>query len=215
MDWYWEHDIQPDQVNRTAVDGMRLARLSEYGGRYAAVYHAGTPTTHRLDLDATEIPPYPVAITVAAGPLFAVVLDPNAPSRAYVDVDENTLRDFTTGVADVATYTVGGARRYAIVIDDRIGERRILTGVTEGQLGRERGDVVRLRAYTEYGRRLYTAVLGPRTKAFAKWYADLTGDQVSGRLERSDAFPYDLDATRDERGVRFTVVMRRWNDPAR
>ena len=41
------------------------------------------------------------------------------------------------------------------------------------------------------------------------WYADLDADAVASKLDRNNAYPFDLDATHDERGVRFTVVMYR------
>jgi hypothetical protein len=41
------------------------------------------------------------------------------------------------------------------------------------------------------------------------WYTDLDGDAVARNLENNSAYPIDLDATRDARGTRFTVVMVR------
>jgi hypothetical protein len=90
-----------------------------------------------------------------------------------------------------------------------LGER--LQRPLAGPAGRSgaRATVARLRAYVQDGQPLLTAVAEPDAGGFSAWYADLNPDGVARQLERHRAYPIDLDATCDERGVRYTVVMRR------
>ena len=117
------------------------------------------------------------------------------------------------GVADITTYTVRGARQYAVVLDPRAGPSLLFTGVTASQLRRELrrsgATVTRLRAYDQDGQPLLAAAAERSARGYSAWYDGLDADGVAQKLDRHRAYPVDLGATRDERGVRYTVVMRR------
>jgi len=231
--WVWSHDIKPDQIDGLPFPGWGLVSLSSYGHgdrrRFAAVMHhgRGVGRTSLLDLDPAEIEPRlrhagarPVAITADSAPrprLSMLVEDGPGPwSRAVADLDEDEVRALLgepAGIADITTYVVGGMRRHAVVLDRSAGPSLLFTGVTARQLRRElrrsRAKVVRLRAYVQDGQQLLTAVAQRTTRGFCAWYADLSADGVARKLDRHRAYPVDLGAIRDERGVRYTVVMRR------
>jgi hypothetical protein len=184
-----------------------------------------------LDAQLRETGARPVAITVAPGvapggdagseagpPRFSVVLQhgPGPLCTAHVDLDEAAVRarlDDQHGIADLATYVVDGVRRYAVIIEERAAPSWLLTGVTPHQLDAKLleldATLVRLRAYVEDGRPALAAVAERSRGAGWAWYTDLDGDAVARNLENNSAYPIDLDATRDQRGVRFTVVMVR------
>lgn len=231
--WFWSHDIGPDQVDSVATAGTRLVRLSSYGDgerrRFAAlVYLGGGPERgYALDLEAEplrarlrEEPSRPVAITVADGepPRFSVVFDhePGLPSHVHLDLDEAGLHALLDGhrrVLDLATYTGGGVRRFAVILADGGGGSWLVTGVEPDDLDARLRELDAgadlLREYRENGRRVLAAVAArPRPDGQA-WYAGLDADGVAAALEDNRSYPVDIDATRDERGVRFTVVMRR------
>jgi hypothetical protein len=133
-----------------------------------------------------------------------------------VDLDEAGVRaliDDQHGLADVATYEVGGARRYAVVVEDRATPSWFLAGVTAHELDAKLleldASLSRVRAYTEGGRLLLAAVAERVRGPSWAWYTDLDGDAVARNLENNNAYPIDLDAMRDARGTRFTVVMVR------
>ena len=69
--------------------------------------------------------------------------------------------------------------------------------------------MVRLRAFAQDGQPLLAAAAERSARGFSAWYADLDADGVAQKLDRHRAYPVDLGATRDDRGVRYTVVMRR------
>jgi hypothetical protein len=69
--------------------------------------------------------------------------------------------------------------------------------------------VTRLRAYVQDGQPLLAAVAERSARGFSAWYDGLDADGVAQKLDRHRAYPVDLGATRDDRGVRYTVVMRR------
>jgi hypothetical protein len=100
-----------------------------------------------------------------------------------------------------------------VILEERPGPSWLLTDVTAHELDAKvlelGATLVRLRAYAAGGKSLF-AVIAERSRiAGWAWYADLDADAVARNLERNDAYPIDLDATRDERGVRFTVIMVR------
>ena len=208
--WYWAHDARPDQLDSLATPGLRLVRLSHYGAdRYATLYHAGTPTQYRLGLDAATASSCTdaIAITVDGRSQFAVVTDPSVRTRTHVDLDEDEARSAIGEIVDAATYTLGGARRYAIVVRDDATPSWLLPNLTPADLHDEvrrlDAGLVRLRAHA--GEHRFTAIAA-RTPS--TWYGDLSADDVASRLERHRAVPVDLDATATPEGVRFTVVMR-------
>jgi hypothetical protein len=147
-----------------------------------------------------------------------VVLEtgPGPLSSVHVDLDEAGLRGLIDGqhaIADLATYTDGGVRRFAAILEERTGPSWLFVGATaaelDAQLLAHDAQLVRLRAYVEAGRPRLLAVAERARSASWAWYADLDGDAVARNLESNTAYPADLDATRDDRGVRFTVVMYR------
>lgn len=234
--WFWSHDIKPDQIDSVLMPGMRLVRLSSYGAgkarRFAALVwkEPGPERTYALDLDAAALGATlrdsgarPVAITADAGdgdapPRFSVVLEagPGSLSSVHVDLDDAGVRallDDQHAIADIATYVAGGVRKYAVIREERPGPAWLLTGVTAHELDAkllEHGAMlVRLRGYAQGGKPQFAAVAERSGITGWAWYADLDADAVARNLESNDAYPLDLDAVRDERGVRFTVIMVR------
>jgi Bacterial tandem repeat domain 1 len=230
--WFWSHDIRSNQIDHVVTPGMRLIRLSSYGGerrRFAALIYKepGPERTHALELEAEalaaqlrETGARPVAITTDpgdAGPRrFSVVLEtgPGPLCSVHVDLDEAGVRallDDRHVIADFVTYLAGGTRRYAVILEERAGPSWWLTGVTalelDARLLELDATLVRLREYQSGDRRELAAVAERIKLPGWAWYADLDGDAVARNLESNDAYPVDLDATRSERGVRFTVVM--------
>jgi len=232
--WFWSHDIRADQIKHVVTPGMHLMRLSSYGAaerrRFAALMYKepGAERSYAIDLDAAALAAHladsgarPVAITVDASgesPRFSVVEQqgPGPLCSAHVDLDEAAVRaliDDQHGLADVATYEVGGARRYAVVVEERTAPSWFLAGVTAHELDAKLleldASLSRVRAYTDGGRPLLAAVAERARGPSWAWYTDLDGDAVARNLENNSAYPIDLDATRDARGTRFTVVMVR------
>jgi hypothetical protein len=236
--WFWSHDIQSDQINSVLMPGMRLVRLSSYGHgkgrRFAALVYKepGIERTYALDLDAAalharlrESGARPVAITVDVAvdagerpPRFSVVLEtgPGPLSAVHLDLDEASVRallDDDHGIADLATYVVGGVRKYAVIVEEREGPSWLFTGIKAHDLDAKLlelgAQLVRLRGYAAGGRQEFAAVAERSRPSGWAWYTDLDADAVARKLEDNSAYPLDLDATRDERGVRFTVVMVR------
>ncbi|HET7502226.1 MAG TPA: hypothetical protein VFK02_14510 [Kofleriaceae bacterium] len=238
--WFWSHDIQAHQVGSVLIPGMRLVRLSSYGmgdlRRFAAIVYKepGVERAYAIDLDAAELEARlvatgarPVSITAhvpeagspgAGTPKFSVVLEtgPGPMSTLHLGVDDagaRALIDDHHGIADLATYVVGGARRYAVIVEERPGPSWLLTGLDAHQLDARLleldAQLVRLRGYTAGGRPQFAAVAERARPSGWAWYSDLDGDAVARNLENNNAYPVDLDATRDHRGVRFTVVMYR------
>jgi hypothetical protein len=231
--WLWSHDIRPDQIASLGPAGWTLMCLSSYGDgdrrRFAAVLHKG-PGPGRLpvlDLEPSQLGVRlqharvsPVAITAGPGlrPHLSVLVEsgPGAGTRVAASLSDDearALRSQPGGIADLTTYTVRGARQYAVVLDPRAGPSLLFTGLTADQLRREvrrsGATVVRLRAYVQDGQPLLAAVAERSWSGFSAWYADLDADGVAQKLDRHRAYPVDLGATRDGQGVRYTVVMRR------
>lgn len=231
--WLWSHDIKSDQLASLGPRGWTLVSLSSYGGwnhrRFAAVLHKG-PGAGRIpliDLHAPEIGERlrhlhvrPAAVTAGPGPrpLLSVLAEsgPGPESRVAAGLSDDGLRALLEepgGVADITTYTVRGTRQYAVVLDPGAGPSLLFTGVTAGQLRRELrrsgATLTRLRSYLQDGEPLLAAVAEPSAGGFSAWYAGLDADGVARKLDRHRAYPVDLGATRDDQGVRYTVVMRR------
>ena len=234
--WTWSHDIAPDQIDSLIMPGWHLMRLSSYGKdnhrRFAAVVfkEPGAEQSYALDLDAAAIETRlretgarPVAITLDAdGPprRFSLVLQkgPGPQSSIHVDLDEAGVRNLLDGrhsIADFVTYVVDGVRNYAVIMEERSGPSWWFTNVTAHELDARLADLganlLRVRAYTysENGQQRFAAVAEQSSVGKWAWYAGLDADAVASKLDRNNAYPFDLDATRDERGVRFTVVMYR------
>jgi hypothetical protein len=231
--WFWSHDIRSNQIDHVVTPGMRLMRLSSYGPRErrrlaALVYkEPGPERSYVLDLDAAALEAHlrdtgvrPVAITADDGevPRFSVVVEtgPGPLCSAHVDLDEAQARaliDERHGIADVVTYVAAGARKYAVIREERTGPSWLLTGVSAHELDAKLleldATLVRLRAYVDGGRPALVAVAERAKVGSWAWYSDLDPDAVARNLEANEAYPVDLDATRHERGLRFTVVMYR------
>ena len=241
--WFWSHDIKSTQIDSVVMPGTRLMRLSAYGGtdrpRFAALIYkdAGPERRYALDLDAAalaarlrETGERPVSITAGpagdGGVRFSVVLEtgPGPLSSVHVDLDEAGVRallDDQHCIADLATYTAGGARRFAVIVEDRTGPSWLFLGVPPAELDARLlelgGALVRLRSYVDAGVPRLAAVAERARATSWAWYADLDADGVARKLEDNDAYPVDLDAMYGPRGgpgaeppgVRFTVVMYR------
>jgi hypothetical protein len=232
--WYWSYDIKPEDLDSVLIPGVRLMRLSSYrkgtSPRLVALAYkeAGPPRRYVLDLDAAaaakllrETGERPVAITADpfdGPPRFSLVLEtgPGPLASLHVDLDEAALRariDDHHTIADLATYTTGGTRRFAAIVEERTGPSWLFAGVTahelDARLVQHGAALVRVRAYTEAGKPLLAAVAERADAAAWAWYAALDADAVARNLERNEAYPVDLDATRDEQGLRFSVIMHR------
>jgi hypothetical protein len=232
--WFWSHDIKADQIDSVLMPGMRLVRLSSYGvgkaRRFAALVwkEPGSERTYALDLDRAALEgrlragARPVAITANVGddgqPRFSVVLEagPGPLSGVHVDLDDAGVRalvDDQHVIADLATYVADGVRKFAAIVEERPGPSWLFTGVTAHELDAKLlelgAQLVRLRTYAAGGKQQFAAVAERSRIAGWAWYADLDADAVARNLESNDAYPIDLDAVRDERGVRFTVIMVR------
>ena len=232
--WSWSHDIKSDQIDSLTMPGWHLMRLSSYGKndhrRFAAVVfkEPGSEPGYALDLDAAAIEArlretgaQPVAITVDADgsqPRFSLVLQNRLGrlSSLHVDLDEagvHALLDDDHRIADFVTYIVAGVRKYAVILEERSGPSWFFTHITahelDVQLAQLDANLLRVRVYVEEGQQKFAAVAERSNVGKWSWYADLDADAVASKLDRNNAYPFDLDATRDERGVRFTVVMYR------
>jgi Bacterial tandem repeat domain 1 len=231
--WYWSYDIQAGDLPSVLTPGMRLIRLSAYRNgdkqRYAALVYqdSGPERKWLLDLEASAIEGALAAASARAvsiavddagpAPRFSLVtqVGPGPLSSLHVDLDDAAARalvDDAHGIVDFATYRVGGQRRYAVIREERSGPSWWLAGLTEHQLDRELiahgAALTRVRSYVDGGVRYFTAVAEKLEGSWA-WYADLDADAVGRNLEANASYPVDLDTHRDERGLRFTVVMYR------
>jgi len=232
-DWFWSHDIGWDQFGSLLWGGNRVVSISAYGEvtrrRFAAVLHTvpATPTATVVHLEPAalatrlrETGEHPSAIAATPGdpgPVLTVALDaaPAPPLRVEVGYDEEGLRALVAeqGVADLAPYPDGDVCRYAVIVGERpepgwlLGAARARELLAE--LRRRRAEVVRLRTVVDRGERRLVALARPARPGRCYWYVGLDADGVAGHLERRGAYPVDLAAVRDERGVRYAAVMRR------
>ena len=232
--WYWSHDIPPDQVDSLATPGFQLIRLAHYGSRFAALLHQrpGPPRTAVLGLTADDLatPGGPVAVTVdttGPAPRFSLVLDRAAGTTVRAGLDArgvHALLDGTRRILDLDTYLLAGKRRYAVILQESTALEAspaveaspagslLFTDVTRRQLDaalrEHRAAPVVVRPA---GDGLFAAVAEPAGARPGRWswHTDLDGDGVARKLHRAGAYPADLDAVRTERGARFTVVVRR------
>jgi hypothetical protein len=231
--WFWSHDIGWDQVNSVLWPGMRMVSVSGYGAvtrrRFASVMHqvpAGADTTVvHLDpaalaarLSQTGERPIAIAATPGeAGPVLTVAMEsgPAPAVRVEVGLDEAGVRALLAEqrIDDIAWYQDGDACRYAVLVGERAGPSWLVAAAgpreLAAQLRRLGASVVRLRMVIDHGQRRLVALARPAGREFCAWYVGIDADGVAGRLERHRAYPVDLDAVRDERGVRYAVVMYR------
>lgn len=231
--WFWSYDIKTTNIDSILL-GVRLMRLSSYHigtkPRFAALMYQdpGPARGYALQLDAAaavqrvrDTGERPVSITVdtsGEAPLFSLVLeaDPGPVTGLHVDLDEAGVRallDDQHIIADLATYTAGGARRYAVIIEERTASSWLFTGVTAPELDAkllERGAaLVRVRGYVEGGRQLFAAVTERMDPGPWAWYAAIDPEAVAKNLTKNQAYPVDLDASWEDGRLRFTVVMYR------
>jgi hypothetical protein len=233
--WFWSHDIESDQIDSLLTPGMHLMRLSSYGSgrnrRFAAVLfkEAGIERSYLLDVAPDQLAAKvaasgdrPVAITAETlddDVRFSLVMakGPGSLTSLHTDLDDDGLRALADGqhaIVDLAVYAVGGARKFAAIVEEHAAESWVLTGVSAHELDAKLlelgGTLARLRPYSEGGQRRFAAVIDKRVVGRWAWYTDLDGDTVAKHLDANDAYPFDLEATRDDRGQpRFTVVMYR------
>jgi hypothetical protein len=236
--WFWSHDIEARYFGDVVTPGARVQRLSSYGKgerrRFAAVVFGepGAERSYMIDIDAAaaeaqvrdlrESGARPVAITVDADDSqrrFSLLLEkgPGPATSLHIDLDEagvRTLLDDRQGLADFVTYAVDDARRYAVILEERSEPSWLLTHVTAQELDAKLAELgatlFRLRSYIEDDQRLFAAIAEKSNVGKGVWwYTDIDADTVARQLDRHDAYPIDLDATRGEQGVRFTVVMYR------
>lgn len=233
--WFWSHDIQTNHVDDVVLPGMHLMRLSIYGTgkmrRFAAISfrEVGAESVYLVDVPAAEVAAkvadagaHPVSITADTdgGDLrFSLVLHkgPGSLSSLHLDLDEAglcKLADDQHCIADFTTYVVGGARKYAAIVEERSGPSWVLPNVTAQELDAKLlelgATLVRLRSFAEgTGPRRFTAVAERINVGRWAWYADIDGDTVARHLNTNDSYPFDLEAYRDDRGVRYNVVMYR------
>lgn len=236
--WFWSHDIEPRYFGDIVTHGTRMQRLSSYGKgerrRFAAVVFGepGAERSYMIDIDAATVEAQlrdlresgsrPVAITVNADDSphrFSLLLEKDRvpATNLHIDLDEASVRnllDSRHGLADFVTYVVDGARKYAVIVEERSEPSWLLAHVTAQELDAKLAaldtTLFRLRSYIEDGQRLFAAVVEKSNVCKGVWwYADIDADTVARQLDRHNAYPIDLDATRNEQGVRFTVVMYR------
>jgi len=100
-----------------------------------------------------------------------------------------------------------------VIVEERTAPSWLFVGVSpaelDAQLLEHGAALIRLRSYVEAGMPRLAAVAERVRGASWAWYAELDADGVARKLEDNAAYPVDLDAVRDERGVRFSVVMYR------
>jgi hypothetical protein len=233
--WFWSHDIEPGYFDDVVTSGTRMQRLSNYGKgdrrRFAAVVfrESGAERNYLIDIDAAvveakirESDARPIALAVDAddsGRRFSLLLEkgPGPLSSLHVDLDEAGVRkllDDRSGIADFVTYLGDGVRKYGVIMEERSEPSCFITGVTAQELNARLAEsgatLLRLRSYMEGGERRFAAVAEQSNVGKgAWWYTDIDAETVAKQLDRHNAYPVDLDAMRDERGVRFTVVMYR------
>ncbi|MXS83800.1 hypothetical protein [Nitrosomonas oligotropha] len=232
--WLWSHDIAPEYIDDVLMPGMHLARLSSYGTgknhRFAAIVYreSGVEGHYLRDVPAAELDDKiagmaarPISITTAeidGQPRFSLALqkNPEPKTRVLTGLDEAGLSQLAKDqqrIADFTTYVDGGVRKYAAIAEDRPGPSIILTRVTaeelDAQLRKHNVTPLRIRGFSENGVRYFTAVAERLDVGKWAWYDDIDGDTVGSKLEKHNAYPFDLEAYRTDQGVRFTVVMYR------
>ncbi|MBA3755709.1 MAG: hypothetical protein H0X02_05550 [Nitrosomonas sp.] len=235
--WFWSHDIDPHHIDDVLLPGMHLTRLSVYGGgknrRFAAVSfrESGIESIYfqnvaaaELDSKIAEVGARPVSITAdeVNGQLrFSLTLQKGSVPKTsvHINLDETGLSQLVNDqrrIADFTTYVIGGIRKYAAIVEERPGPSWIFARVTakelDANLRKHDATPVRLRGFSENGVRYFTAIAEHLDVGNWAWYDDIDGDTVAGKLDSNNAYPVDLEAYRDERGVRYTVVMYRDRD---
>lgn len=232
--WFWSHDIDPHHIDDAVLPGMHLTRLSVYGSgksrRFAAIAlrESGIEGIYLQDVAAADLDSKiagtgarPVSITAADvdGQLrFSLTLQKGSEPKTsmHINLDEaglNQLINDQRRIADFTTYVAGGVRKYAAIVEERPGPSWVFTHVTakelDAQLRKHNATPLRIRGFVEGGTRYFTAVAERFDAGAWHWYDDIDGDTVASKLDSNNAYPFDLEAYRDERGVHFTVVMYR------
>lgn len=232
--WLWSHDIAPEYIDDVLMPGMHLARLSSYGAgknrRFAAIVYRepGIEGHYLRDVPAAELDDKiagmaarPISITAAeidGQPRFSLALQkgPEPKTRVLTGLDEAGLSQLANDqqrIADFTTYVDGGVRKYAAIVEERPGPSMIFTRVTaeelDAQLRKHSVTPLRIRGFSENGVRYVTAVAERLDVGKWAWYDNIDGDTVGSKLEKHNAYPFDLEAYRTDQGVRFTVVMYR------
>ncbi|WP_132467085.1 hypothetical protein [Nitrosomonas sp. Nm84] len=232
--WFWSHDIDPNHIDDVLLPGMHLTRLSIYGSgksrRFAATSfrESGIEGTYLQDIAAADLDSKiaetgarPVSITAADvdGQLrFSLALQKGSEPKTsvHINLDEIGLGQLVNDqrrIADFTIYSTGGVRKYAAIVEERPRPSWVFTRVTakelDANLRKHDATPVRVRGFSENGARYFTAVAEQLDVGNWAWYDDIDSDTVAGKLDSNNAYPSDLDAYRDERGVHFTVVMYR------
>ena len=235
--WFWSHDIDPNHIDDAVLPGMYLTRLSVYGSgksrRFAAIalrepgiegIYLQDVAAADLDSKIAETGARPVSITAADvdGQLrFSLTVQKGSGPKTSVhtNLDEIGLSRLVNDqrrIADFTTYFADGVRKYAAIVEERPGPSWIFTRVTakglDAQLRKHDATPGRVRGFSEGGVRYFTAVAEQLDVGNWAWYDDIDGDAVANKLDSNNAYPADLEAYRDERGVRFTGVMYRDRD---
>jgi hypothetical protein len=231
--WIWSHDIELNQLGEIAMANYHLVRLCIYGNgenrRFAAISFSETGVSEvslKIDMIASELNKKinGTATSITCDEInnelrFSVLFQKESGTRTsiYTDLDQAGLIGLNTDknrIADFTTYTNGGGmRRYAAILEERSGSSIVFAHLTaqelDAQLRKSYFTPVRIRGFFEDGTHYFTAVAEDIDVGEWAWYHDLTDDEVASKLERHNAYPADLQAYRDERGVRYNVVMYR------
>jgi hypothetical protein len=235
--WFWSHDIDPRYLDDVMLAGSHLLRLSVYGTgamrRFASVSYRDAigETFYRLDVPAAELAktvseaaarPISVTADVTDGQVrFSLVLQkgPGSLTSLHQDLDEAglaALADEHHCVSDVATYVVAGTRKYAAIVEERPGPCWVLCNVSAAEIDAKMlelgATLTRVRRYLGDKQGQFVAVAEKLSVGRWGWYGEIDGDTLGRQLDVNTSYPFDLDAYRDERGVRFTVVMYRDRD---
>ncbi|MEZ4361812.1 MAG: hypothetical protein R3B48_16605 [Kofleriaceae bacterium] len=232
--WFWSHDIDPRYIEDVLLAGTHLMRLSVYGTgkmrRFASISYRepGTESNYLLDVPAAELEQKvqeagirPVSITAdtSTGEVtFSLVLQkgPGLLTTVHQGLDEEglvALLDEQHCISDFATYVADGQRKYAALVEERTGPSWVFANVTAEELDRavlsHGAMLTRVRPFLDGGVRKFTAIGERAAPGRWAWYTDIDGDTLARHLHESESYPIDLEAQRDERGVRYTVVMAR------
>jgi hypothetical protein len=239
--WVYDIEPSQDHFESLQMPGWNQMRLSAYGSnksrRFAAISFrepeiaSNFKTVYLRDITINELSDKvtanqarPLSITadvVNDQLLYTLVLQQGAGPKTYVhvDLDESGLMQLTNPqhrISDFATYVVGGIRKYAVIVEERPGPSLVLSRVTQKELDatlrKHNVTPIRIRGFSEGGERYFTAIAERLDVGEWAWYDNIDADTVGAKLDKHNAYPFDLEAFSDERGVRFTVIMYRDRD---